>query len=350
MEINRETVLNFLQEYFTCYAFSGNDEVHFNSPFFADKKRRLYMNLNTGKWFDQHEQRGGSFQSFVSEVLGVSSDDAKLVIEKEFSTPLAQQKTDIRDVLQSITEKLESEPEKSEIDVENDESESLIDSIHPIMFDDYCQDYDKSRELALEYLNNRKISPSGLGYFPLDDANYQERIFIPFYENNQLVYFVARTFNKVCTLRYKNPNGLSAGDYVFNYDKIEDELIVMEGVFDALSVSAPQVATAMLSNKMKEEQARKIMGISSLKRIIFVPDCDKKPETRKLILNNMIKNYDLLNQFRRPYRRFEFYVYYIPEPYKDFNEYKQGTRNGNIKIEDCEKFSKSSIMLKAMLI
>jgi len=333
--MNKETIKNFLDEYFPGYDNNGREYI-FSSPFFADKGKRLYVNCENGKWYDFHEGKGGSFPSFVSEFLNISYLDACKLLESDFTDFTINATIDIRDIIASINQE---QPD----DLEEDEDKNPLD-VNPIMFDD-CYELDDDGEEAIRYLQNRKISPIGLGYFPKRDPNYSGRIFVPFYENGELVYFLARSYIG-SELRYKNPSGLSA-DYVFNYDSIEDTVVIFEGVFDALSLDN-HVGTAILSNKMKNGQAEKLMGIESIKNVIFVPDKDKEPEVRKTILNNLIYNYDLLNKYKRMSRRVNFYIYNIEDGFKDFNEYKQKTGNGNIEISDCEKFNKNKIMFDIM--
>lgn len=333
--MNKETIKNFLDEYFPGYENNGR-EYNFSSPFFSDRGKRLYVNCDSGKWYDFHEGIGGSFPTFVAQYLEIPYSDAVKLLESDFTNHVAS-KIDIRDIIATINQE-----QKEEVKETEEVSDPL--DVHPIMFDS-CDDLDYDGEEAIRYLQNRKISVNGLGYFPRSDKNYSGRIFVPFYENELLVYFLARSYIG-SELRYKNPAGLDAS-YVFNYDKIEDTVVIFEGVFDALSLDN-YVGTAILSNKLKDGQAERIMGIKSVKNIIFVPDKDEDVDTRKTILNNLIYNYDLLNRYKKISRKVNFYVYDIPEGYKDFNEYKQKTGNGNIEISDCEKFNKNKIMFDIM--
>lgn len=332
--MNKETIKNFLDEYFPGYDKNGREYV-FSSPFFADRGKRLYVNSDTGQWWDHHEGKGGSFPSFVAEYLGVSYNDACKILESDFTSIVAKE-IDIRDIIAAIN--------KEQPDEVEEEKEPL--DVHPIMFDD-TDELDDDGEEAIRYLQQRKISPNGLGYFPKSDTNYGGRIFVPFYENGELVYFLARSYTG-SELRYKNPPGLST-DVVFNYDNIDDTVVIFEGAFDAMSLSN-YPGTAILSNKMKEGQAKKLMGVSTLKNIIFVPDKDAEISTRKLILTNLIANYDLLNKYKKISKSVKFYIYNIQDGYKDFNEYKQKTGESSIRIEDCEVFNKNKIMFEIMRI
>lgn len=331
--MNKETIKNFLDEYFPGYEKNGQEYV-FPSPFFADRGKRLYVNCNTGKWIDFHEGLGGNFPSFVSLYLEITYNDACKLLDNDFTNAVTKD-IDIRDLISTINSE---QPDEEELD----EDEPL--DVHPIMFDE-VDELDDDGELAIRYLQERKISPSGLGYFPISDKEYSGRIFIPFYENEKLVYFLARSYIG-SELRYKNPPGLNT-DVIFNYDNIDDTVFIFEGAFDAMSLDN-YPGTAILSNKMKEGQAKKLMGIKTLKNIVFVPDKDPEVETRKLILENMIKNQALLNSCKRMSRNVNFYIYNIPNGYKDFSEYKQKTGNGTVELSECEKFDKNKIMFDIM--
>ena len=330
--MNKETIKNFLDEYFPGYEKNGHEYI-FSSPFFADRGKRLYVNCDSGKWYDFHEGIGGNFPSFVAQFLEISYSDACNLLESDFTNAVVKD-IDLRDLIAVINSEQPDEEEEEEHDV--------LD-VHPIMFDE-VDELDDDGEEAIRYLHQRRISPNGLGYFKRNDPEYSGRIFIPFYENGELVYFLARSYTG-SELRYKNPPGLST-DVIFNYDNIDDTVFIFEGALDALSLDN-YPGTAILSNRMREGQAKKLMGIQSIKNIVFVPDKDAEVETHKLILENMIKNYMLLNKYKRMSRKVNFFIYDIPE-YKDFNEYKQKTGNGTVELSECKKFDKNKVMFEIM--
>ena len=96
--ITPQAIENFINENFPGYN-KRYEEINFNSPFYPDKKKRLYVNLKSGKWFDQKLQQGGTFPSFVSEYLGISFKEACLVLESDCqSYSDIKSGVDIRDV------------------------------------------------------------------------------------------------------------------------------------------------------------------------------------------------------------------------------------------------------------
>src|SRR6478609_6450430 len=63
------------------------------------------------------------------------------------------------------------------------------------------------------YLEGRgldKESIERLGYINNSASQFTKRIFIPFYENEKIVYFVARDYTGKSKLRYMNPTGMNS--------------------------------------------------------------------------------------------------------------------------------------------
>lgn len=324
MRFSKGTIENFIFGNFpeAKYVSGSKDEIHFNTPFDIDKKRRLYVSSNTGKWFDQKAQRGGNrFEYFVSEYLDVPVGEAISILNKEYKdedyVPIVEEKVVVNETPLEVPEGVKFFNTEDEIGIVGNQ--------------------------ALGYLNNRKINSSGLGYISSEKPEFDKRVFIPFYENNKLVYYIARSFIPSEELRYKNPKNLSAGDYVFNYDKIREEVFIFEGVFDALSLNFPQVGTAMLSSSLKDEQAKKLIS-KGVNRVILVPDNDDNPSTKITILENLIKTKNKLTENKKYKQSLSIFVYNIPEKYKDFNDYKVSTGNGNIPISECRLFDEMEII------
>ncbi len=181
---------------------------------------------------------------------------------------------------------------------------------------------------AYNYLRNRNIPKKNimkLGYIFSTGSVFDRTIFFPFFENEKIVYFVARTWNKkIITdkntgkekeLRYIMPKGFDSNSFIFNYDEIEEEkdLFIFEGLLDALSLEW-QVGTAMLTNTLGTKQASKIWDRTP-RRIIFVNDNDEAGE------KSTYKNYKNLLFMRPPsLNKTEILQYNLEKKYKDFNE------------------------------
>jgi len=184
---------------------------------------------------------------------------------------------------------------------------------------------------AYNYLLSRNIPKSSieqLGYVYDPSKEFELGIFIPFFENNELVYYILRNVDSESKLRYDNPEGIKGSEFVYNYDKIEEggTVCITEGVFDAISIEN-YVGTAMLTSSISKSQISKIFDKAPAK-IIYIPDNDA---TGKVFTD---KNIFLLNRYKPPSLNTEFYVYIIKEGYKDFNEYAK-ENGGFIDFKYC---------------
>lgn len=187
---------------------------------------------------------------------------------------------------------------------------------------------------AIKYLKGRGLAEDTIykmGYIYNPGGKFGFSIFIPFYEDGELVYFIARTLEGNA-LRYNNPKGVDGRNFVYNYDEIDyrGDVFIFEGVFDAISLEH-QTGTAMLTSSLSKEQASKILERAP-KNIIFVPDNDEAGKS------SLYKNINTIMFYRPPSLDIDIYIYRLPEG-KDFNDYSIETGVRSIKIEDCEKYT-----------
>lgn len=310
MNLPEQIISEYIESNFS-YEKTSTGEYRINSIFYNDSSRHLYINpKRNGKWFDQHEHRGGlSFENFLSYFLGIPEEAVAPLLLKDFDVTQMfglDKKEMIRDIISKQTK----------VELPRGlrffwEGEGLF--------------YNK----AMNYMRRRGISErniSELGWICSPGSEYHNRIFIPFYEEGKIVYFIARAMFET-KLRYKNPDFLNTKDYVFNYDKIEDELFIFEGTMDAMSLD-DQVGTAILSADLGSNQLLKIMD-KSPKRIIFVPDNDATG--KKTLEKNIKKAVRILMESIKV----KILLWQVPAPYKDFNEYSCATGNHSIDINEC---------------
>lgn len=327
MKILPQIIENFIYSNFSEAKPTSSGELHFNSPFVKDGKNRLYVNPNKGSFFDQKQQIGGTFIQFVSEYLGVSEKDAYIILIKEYS---------LREH-SNITQK----------EIINQYSEIKLPP--GTIFFNESNPKSRTCKIAKHYLQERQIPIDDLAYVydPNGDfkETFHERIIIPFYENNELVYFIARSFTN-STLRYKNPKNIDAGDFVFNIDKLTEDIFIFEGVFDALSLHLPQVGTAMLSNKLKDNQIIKMLDLAP-KNIIFVLENDKNKIAIETGIKNLKLNYLNFIKYKPINLKLNFYTYRPPLQFKDFNEYSHKENIHSIDLKDCEKYNPKQINIKS---
>jgi len=137
--------------------------------------------------------------------------------------------------------------------------------------------YLKSRGITDEQIKRHKI---GYCY----SGKYAGRIIVPIFMFGELVYWVARIVEHP-TVRFQiakypdrkvlNPPA-PRKDVLFNYDavKLSDEVVVCEGVFDALAVeNIGRCAVAILGKEMTDEQAMLLTALNC-ERITVCLDAD----------------------------------------------------------------------------
>ncbi len=126
---------------------------------------------------------------------------------------------------------------------------------------------------AFEYLANRGTPVfDGWKYFWTEDKHWawNQRVIIPFYHNDEIVGYTGRRFTN--TKRISKYLSQQPEHFLFNQDKLESDtenIILVEGVFDAISIKG----VATLGNALTNKQIN-LLNISK-KRIILVPDRNK---------------------------------------------------------------------------
>lgn len=322
IKIPPQLIETFVEDNFPEVRKTVSGELHFNSPFVTDKRKRLYINPEKNRYFDQKQQIGGDFIDFLKNYYEVDEKEAVSILVKEYSSRNSK-----KDIQKEIIEK------STELE--------LPKGLH--FFDE--ERNTRSEKLAKRYLLNRGISLDGLGYIYDPNGDFKEtfhnRIFIPFYENGELVYYITRSFDG-SKLRYKNPSNIDRTDIVFNYDKLKSDVFIFEGVMDALSLGNGQVGTASLTSVLSEKQIIKILDLSP-ERVIIVPDNDEKPSTKEIIERNLEKNLKNFMLYKPESLTTKFYIFRLPKGIKDFNQYVLETGKDFININECELYNPRKI-------
>jgi len=105
-------------------------------------------------------------------------------------------------------------------------------------------------------LTDRDFLKYNIGY--CTSGEYEDRIVIPSYnENNQLNFFVARTFENAYH-KYRNPDASKDIIIFENLINWNQPVILVEGVFDAIAVK--RNAVPVLGNTLSKSLLRKIVG------------------------------------------------------------------------------------------
>ena len=130
-------------------------------------------------------------------------------------------------------------------------------------------DFDKHSSAIIEYMASRRLQVEDTDYYWSPSLGYRDRLIIPFYYENRIVGWTARTVTSG-----KKPKYLSEQQpgYVFNLDEQRPQkvfAIVCEGPIDALYIDG----VALLGSEVKDQQALLINRLN--KDVIVVPDRDQ---------------------------------------------------------------------------
>jgi len=307
-----ETIIkSFLADNFDAVKETSSGEFRVNSPFAQDNKFHMYINPEKGVVHDFKSDYGKDFISFVSDYLQISKREVIPFLLRNYGVGKGLENFAITDYIEKSVEL------------------TLPDGLH------FFSETKKGiiRNQAYNYLKNRKIPEETIedfGYIYEPGSEYNKMIFIPFYEEGKLVYYLTRDFTGTNFLRYNNPKGLNSKQFVYNIDKIEDTVFIFEGVFDAIMLKE-QVGTAMLSADLGKQQAIKILS-KAPSTIMFVPDNDEAGK------NTLEKNIKLILKYKPPSLKLKILIYYLQDV-KDFGE----TGKDFIDINDCIEWNPNTI-------
>jgi len=138
---------------------------------------------------------------------------------------------------------------------------------------------------ALKYLKQRNITKKDLlkwkvGFCPSGD--YEKRIIFPSFGNDGFCnYFVARSYKRKEWMKYKNPPA-SKSDIIFNelYVDFDDDLVLVEGVFDAVVAGN---AIPLLGSSLRAKSPLFSLLINYPKEIFIALDHDAEKKASRIM-------------------------------------------------------------------
>lgn len=245
----------------SCYA--SGDEHLFKCPYCKHHKRKLSVNVDKGVYKCWICDARGKKLSRIVRRFGSFSE------QEEWKT-VSGETTDLNDFDDIFKEEIH--PTREQV-LELPESFRSLCNIHKATGP---MKYLKSRGL-----DEKDILKWKMGYCTKGD--YKGRIIIPsFNTNGDLNYFIARTFRDDWR-RYMNP--AASRDIIFNelYVDFEEEVMLVEGVFDALKASN---AVPLLGSTLREGSHlfKKIVKNDTPILLALDPDANYKSNSIKKLL------------------------------------------------------------------
>ena len=210
------------------------------SPFTQHHKPKLQVNIQTGKWHCWVSNQGGHNLFQLFKKVGATRPDyqslSKILGETTFYN-------------------VKDKPGNQDIKLP-DEYKSLSEPHNSIM-----------RDHALLFLKKRGITTQDIKRYNIGyctEGPYQNRIIVPSYDSDgKLNYFVGRDFY-ASTLKYKNPpisKDIIGFDLYVNWSL---PIILVEGVFDSISVknnSLPLFGKTILPKLYQKIVEKKVKDI-----------------------------------------------------------------------------------------
>tara|TARA_R100001082_G_C4366132_1_gene162041 strand:+ start:2962 stop:3957 length:996 start_codon:yes stop_codon:yes gene_type:complete len=256
------------------YETSDEDRVRVDCPFCDDTKGHLYVLVSAGLPYCQKcKYDPKSPVRFISDVEGISIREVLAMADE--GTSFTSMDVDVED----LVDKLFEEEQEKDFDYK---VMSLGQNFVPVTSLPGIPGLDRHVKEARKYLSSRGIGKEVAKRFGIRfcyDGEFSGRIIVPCYYRDEIVTFVARDLYGFSDRKYLNPKGNKQSDFLYNYDSIEgDTVVLVEGVFDAIHMA--QVAPTVASFG-KSLSTRQINLLNGFKRVIFYWDLDAYPQVEK---------------------------------------------------------------------
>lgn len=254
--LNPGLILNILERVLGSFYRLKNNETQFFCPKCNHHKRKLQINLNSGKshcWVC-------NFSAYnIPQLLRKINAPTELVKEAYEITG---------------DKKYQYSEEKTKYSL------SLPKEFKPL----WKRSDDIIYKHAIKYLKSRDISYGeiiryGIGY--CSSGLYANRVIVPSYNKvGTLNYFIARDVFPDSTMKYKNPpisKNVIAFEMLINWNK---PIVLCEGAFDAIAIKKNAIP---LFGKVPSKELMKKIARKKVKTIYISLDSDAKEDALKLV-------------------------------------------------------------------
>lgn len=223
-------------------------EINFDCPLCGDHKPRFYINSKSGLWTCFNCGERGNLSSFLMQVLGYDPFEAHHLAQK----------------LGTVRSRPQEQAEKPDADLELPEGCLPLDNPSDPLQRPFWQ-YLVKRGVSIE-----KVRRYGMGF--VLTGLYAYRVIVPVTQAGSLKGWVARAIISDAVVKVLMPPGMKSSHLLFNLDNVRgDEIVLVEGVFDALAL--PEKAAATLGAKLSPAQ-RTLLRQAGFRRVTFLWDPD----------------------------------------------------------------------------
>lgn len=268
MRYNTEAILPIVLEALDIpVKIVSNGKEFATSCFFCgDTKKRLYINRKKGIYWCWNCEATGTLPSLVADRNGIPIEEAWKFI-KAIAQDHGHTESKIPIELEPIKE------QESSLEIE------LPSMYRPLWIEHNTIDY----KTAIEYFESRGFGLEDTEQYRIgycSRGKYKGRIIIPVFQDETLVYFVARDYTKTAEKRYLNPP-ISTDKILFNYDsaKRHKQIILTEGALDTMKMG-PQ-STGLFSKVLHTGQMEMLLRTEAEEVVICLDPPEKDPDITK---------------------------------------------------------------------
>lgn len=293
-----DKVRQFVYENFENITEKSNG-YHFRCPICGDSekskyKKRFHLTLKNDSYVYRcfNCDATGNIYTLYAELKDVTTKEAW----KYFN----YQQYNNKSILKKINKLNTIEEEKS---VKKENFNWILN--HCITVDSKVEGYTdkKYQETLKKFINDRKLT---IPVFYCYEGNFKDRIVIPVYENNNIVFFQARSIHENPSIKYLNPK-TEKSHIIFNNDQLNPKKVIYitEGLLDAQSIESN--STCCLGKEITDDWIiffnKEIQLKNNYENLCIILDNDKAgKESLKKILkyskyNKILKYFIMPNKF-----------------------------------------------------
>ena len=184
----------------------------------CDPKRHMSINLETGLWQCFKTSNKGNFIQLYAKLENITSKEAydtlvfkSFFFEDKEPTKKAQNRSESPKILEDLGD-------LEEVTIDTGDSSTASD----LAVKAWCILYDRH---LIEYNINQK-------YFVCHSGKFRNRLIIPFYMNDKMVFFQARDMFGISKVKYLNPSEIKASQILPPFDYSRPAVFVIEGPTD----------------------------------------------------------------------------------------------------------------------
>lgn len=271
------------------------NQIAFNCPFCDDYRKKMYVSPS-GKFICfLCETKGNNIASFISQLNKISYKEALSIVHEYNLDVVYDDRFKENEAYDSLFSKL--------VSLENTNDDKSTTKYFP-KYPNNTRDLNIHTEETkpfYNYLYNRGLTDKDIDEYHIKYVHkglietpsksfpvYNHIVFTTYNKQGQPIYWNTRSIEK--NPKIKSLNGLSNNsttytrkDCVFNLNRVKDDMVICEGVFNALTCTQGNYVGVATFGKVITNEQKKLIAQANPKHYYIFLDNDAKSEEIKLI-------------------------------------------------------------------